>query len=108
MLGTGGLWIALTASLDLPVMTKDAHGGHVVDPDAGVEGIVICAVALVALVSALFHVLAGRSIAKRRRYVLLLVMACISLLVLPFGTLIGVVTLVALRRPAVRAMFTRA
>jgi hypothetical protein len=54
---------------------------------------------------ALLVVLAGRSLAEQRRYTYCLVVAAILCLFAPFGTLLGVFTLIVLVRPSVRARF---
>ncbi len=51
--------------------------------------------------------LAGRSLTKRRRHLFCIVVASISCLWMPFGTLLGVFTLVVLSKPHVKAMFQR-
>jgi hypothetical protein len=51
---------------------------------------------------------AGRCLAQRKRYMLCLVMACISCLSVPFGTALGVFTILVLQRPTVKAMFGQA
>ena len=48
---------------------------------------------------------AGRCLAQRKRYMLCFVMACISCLSVPFGTALGVFTIIVLQRPTVKAMF---
>jgi hypothetical protein len=50
-------------------------------------------------------VLAGRSLAERRRYTYCLVVAAVLCLLAPFGTLLGVFTIIVLVRPSVRARF---
>ena len=50
-------------------------------------------------------VFAGRAIAARTRSVLIIVSACIMCLWVPFGTVLGVFTLVLMQRPAVKALF---
>ena len=49
--------------------------------------------------------LAGRNLARRRRYTFCLVMAAIMCLFMPFGTVLGVFTLVVLMRPSVKPLF---
>jgi hypothetical protein len=51
-------------------------------------------------------ILAGRFIAKRRHYVFCLVIAGLNCLFMPFGTVLGVFTIVVLIRPSVKALFT--
>lgn len=49
----------------------------------------------------------GRSLALRKRYTVALVIACIECLFVPFGTILGVFTIVALSRDSVRALFSK-
>jgi hypothetical protein len=48
---------------------------------------------------------AGRCLRRRRRYTLCLVVAAISCMMMPFGTVLGVFTLIVLMRPSVKAAF---
>jgi hypothetical protein len=50
-------------------------------------------------------VLAGFSLARHRRYTYCLVVAAILCLFAPFGTLLGIFTIIVLVRPSVRALF---
>jgi hypothetical protein len=50
-------------------------------------------------------VLAGRGLLDQKRYTFCLVMACISCLFMPFGTVLGVFTLLVLMRPSVKELF---
>jgi hypothetical protein len=50
-------------------------------------------------------VLAGRNLARRRRYLFCLVMACVACMFVPFGTVLGVFTILVLMRPGVRGRF---
>ena len=50
-------------------------------------------------------VAAGRFITQRRRYWFVFVMACFQCAFFPFGTVLGVFTIVVLSRPAVKQMF---
>ena len=47
----------------------------------------------------------GRNLQQRKRYTLCIVMACISCLSVPFGTALGVFTLIVLMRPSVKQVF---
>ena len=49
--------------------------------------------------------IAGRNLAKRRRYMFCLVMAAITCMFMPFGTVLGVFTLIVLMRPSVKPLF---
>ncbi len=48
---------------------------------------------------------AGRCLRRRRRYTFCLVVAAISCAFMPFGTVLGIFTLVVLTRPGVKPMF---
>ena len=75
-----------------------------------VGGIVIGVSALLALVTWLtagLMLLTGRSLQKRKRYALCMVTAAISLLQFPFGTTLGIFTIIVLQRPGIVAAFKR-
>jgi hypothetical protein len=50
-------------------------------------------------------VVAGRSLARHRYYTFCLIVAAIECLFVPFGTVLGVFTIVVLVRPSVRQLF---
>src|SRR5213595_3750061 len=50
--------------------------------------------------------IAGRCLSRRKHYTFALVMACIECLFIPFGTILGVFTIIALSRESVRAFFS--
>ena len=50
-------------------------------------------------------VLAGRFITQRRRYWFVFVLACVQCTFFPFGTALGVFTLLVLSRPTVKTLF---
>jgi hypothetical protein len=50
-------------------------------------------------------ILAGRKLAKRTGYRFAFVMACIECIGFPFGTILGVFTLIVLTKPTVKSMF---
>ncbi len=56
---------------------------------------------------ALGSFLAGRFMARRRRRTLCLIVAGLSCLVMPLGTVLGVFTFIVLLRPTVKAQFER-
>jgi hypothetical protein len=61
--------------------------------------------AVLGFVFALFLFLAGRSLAKRRRYWFAFVVACIECIFVPFGTILGVFTLIVLSRESAKKLF---
>ncbi|HVS63955.1 MAG TPA: hypothetical protein VMT85_10695 [Thermoanaerobaculia bacterium] len=50
-------------------------------------------------------VVAGRALMQRRRYTFCLVVAGLSCILVPFGTVLGVFSIVVLVRPSVRELF---
>jgi hypothetical protein len=50
--------------------------------------------------------LAGRCLSRNKHYTFALVMACIECLFIPFGTILGVFTIIALSRESVRTLFS--
>ena len=61
---------------------------------------------LIGIAMAICILIAGRSLALRKRYSFALVMACIECLFLPFGTILGVFTIIVLSRESVRGLFS--
>ncbi|MHC4489391.1 MAG: hypothetical protein ACYSW7_09510, partial [Planctomycetota bacterium] len=51
-------------------------------------------------------VIAGRCLSKRKRYMFCLVIAAITCTFMPFGTVLGVFTIIVLMRPSVKELFT--
>jgi hypothetical protein len=63
---------------------------------------------LIGLAMAICILIAGRSLAHCKRYSFALVMACIECVFVPFGTILGVFTIVVLSRESVRVLFSTA
>ena len=63
------------------------------------------AVFLFAVVYAVAMIIAARSLVRCRRYVFCLVMAALSMMCQPWGTVLGIFTFVVLLRPSVKALF---
>jgi hypothetical protein len=60
---------------------------------------------LIGLAMAICVLIAGRSLAHCKRYSFALVMACVECLFVPFGTILGVFTIVVLSRQSVKELF---
>jgi hypothetical protein len=60
---------------------------------------------VIGITMAICILIAGRSLALRKRYSFALVIACIECLFVPFGTILGVLTIIALSRGSVNALF---
>ena len=63
---------------------------------------------LIGLAMAICILIAGRSLALHKRYSFALMMACIECLFIPFGTILGVFTIVVLSRESAKALFSTA
>lgn len=64
-----------------------------------------CAFFLIGLAVALCILLSGRALARRNRYWFVFVVGCIECLFMPFGTILGVFTLIVLSRESVKPLF---
>jgi hypothetical protein len=64
-----------------------------------------CFFILAGLTMAILILINGRCLAKRRHYTFCQVMSGIECLFMPFGTILGVFTLVVLSRPSVKPLF---
>jgi hypothetical protein len=63
---------------------------------------------LIGLAMAICILIAGRGLAHCKRYSFALVMACIECLFVPFGTILGVFTIIVLSRESVKGLFSTA
>jgi hypothetical protein len=63
---------------------------------------------LAGIAMAICILIAGRCLSRRKAYSFTLVMACVECLFVPFGTILGVFTIVALSRESVKALFSGA
>ena len=63
---------------------------------------------LVGIAMAICILITGRSLALCKRYSFVIVMACIECLFIPFGTILGVFTIIVLSRESVRGLFSTA
>ena len=63
---------------------------------------------LLGIAMAICILLAGRCLSRNKRYTFALVMACIECLFIPFGTILGIFTIIALLREPVKGLFAAA
>jgi hypothetical protein len=61
---------------------------------------------LIGIAMTICILIAGRCLSRRNGYSFALVMACVECLFVPFGTILGVFTIVVLSRESVRALFS--
>jgi hypothetical protein len=57
---------------------------------------------------AILILITGRCLSRRKAYSFALVAACMECLFVPFGTILGVFTIVVLSRESVKALFSTA
>ena len=94
-------------SLFLYLAHQPAKSGDSPPPEA-VGWFLIAFGILLALASfafAFFIFLAGRALAKRSRYLFAFVIACIECIFRPFGTILGVFTIIVLSRESTKQLF---
>src|SRR5438477_6340820 len=63
---------------------------------------------LLGIAMAICILIAGRCLSHCKCYTFTLVMACVECLFIPFGTILGVFTIIALSRESVKALFSGA
>jgi len=80
-----------------------------IDDAPAFVGVILVVMSMAAItfgwVFAVCLIVAGRSLSQRKRYMFCLVMAAISCMFMPFGTVLGVFTIIVLLRPAVKKLF---
>ena len=81
-------------------------GGQPPPPFIGLLFVIIGgAVILIGWVLAALVIISGRFLAQRKHYVYCLVIAGVSCLFMPVGTVLGVFTIIVLTRPSVKGLF---
>jgi len=72
-------------------------------------GLILVMMALIFITAgwtlAICLIISGRRLARRTNYKFCLVIACISCLLMPYGTVLGVFTIIVLMRPTVKELF---
>lgn len=90
----------------------DGMHAHAGQPDPAWFGWFFIAIAALLILSGMiFSVLlayAGRCLRRRRRHTFCVVMAAISCAFMPFGTVLGIFTLIVLTKPSVKSLFAQA
>ena len=88
------------------VLSPPAKNNQMPPPEFGWFFVVLgSVVVLIGWTCATLTILTGRYLAQRKNYMFCLVISCIECLFVPFGTILGVFTIVVLNRPGVKAMF---
>jgi hypothetical protein len=85
------------------------HGPRANDPMAAMIGTLFIVIAssfiLTGWAFAVCVLVAGRNLAQHHRYTFCLVMAALMCMFMPFGTVLGVLTILVLMRPSVKPLF---
>jgi hypothetical protein len=63
---------------------------------------------LLGIATAICILIAGQCLSRRKHYTFALIMGCIECLFIPFGTILGVFTIIALSRESMRTLFSTA
>jgi len=96
--------------IGLVLMLKPASFGPAKDqPPAWFGLIFVILASIIIFIGWTFAALlafAGRSLSQRKRYTFCLVIAAIACFNVPFGTVLGIFTIIVLMRPSVKALFT--
>jgi hypothetical protein len=100
------LVIGLTLAFAPGVLEHGPKGNPVVPQFVGLLFATFAAAMILAGWTVSFGVfLAGRFLGQHRHYTFCLIVACILCLMFPFGTVLGVFTLIVLLRPSVKTLF---
>ena len=86
----------------------EKHGGNEEFPKILFGGLFILfglGFAVMTWVFAVMTIITGYKLGRRKSYMFCLVIACIECLSTPFGTILGVFTIVMLSRPSVKELF---
>jgi hypothetical protein len=107
--GLFSLFPVIHLVLGLAMLSGRFPGGGKVEPDARLVGGFFVGFAVVwiaiGLMFAICIFFAGRNIARRTRYMYCLVVAAVECMFMPFGTVLGVFTLLVLMKEPVKVMF---
>lgn len=100
------IYVGLGVAMILhPESMAGSHG----EPPPAFMGWIFASIGVAFLIGAWAYsiclVLAGRFLKRRKHYIFCLVMAGLSCMWMPFGTVLGVFTFIVLLRPAVKALF---
>ncbi len=89
-----------------PFGHMNMHGGQ---PPPAFFGWIFVAIGAILFVMgqslAICMILSGRFISQRKKYTFAFVVACLECLMMPFGTILGIFTIITLSRDSVKAIF---
>jgi hypothetical protein len=90
------------------LLAPEKHGGNEEFPKVLFGGLMVffgLGFAVATWVMAVMMIIAGHKLSRRKSYMFCLVIACIECLSTPFGTILGVFTIILLSRPSVKELF---
>jgi hypothetical protein len=94
------------------ILTASARLFHTNNGPPAAVGLIFVVIGSAAVILgwtwAALTIYAGRCLAQRKHRIFCMVIAGINCLFLPYGTILGIFTLVVLQRPSVQAIFDRA
>ncbi len=94
--------------LNPQMFANSAHGQHVEPPPAGLFlafAVIIGVIILLGWTFGALQIYAGRCLRNRRHRMFVMVISAIECVFIPWGTAIGVYSLMLLNRPSVRILF---
>jgi hypothetical protein len=98
----------LVFGLNPQMFANSAHGQQVTPPPAGLflgMAAVIGVVILLGWAFGALQIYAGRCLRQRRSWLFVMIISAIECIFIPWGTTIGVCSLILLNRPSVRPLF---
>jgi hypothetical protein len=90
------------------LLTQEKHGGNDEFPKVLFGGLMVVfglGFTVVTWVMATMMIIAGHKLSRRKSYMFCMVIACIECISTPFGTILGVFTIILLSRPSVKELF---
>jgi hypothetical protein len=90
------------------LLAPEKHGGSEEFPKVLFGGLMVffgLGFTLVTWVMATMMIITGHKLSRHKSYMFCLVIACIECLSTPFGTILGVFTIILLSRPSVKELF---
>ena len=90
------------------LLVPEKHGGHEEFPNVLFGGLMAAfglGFTVVTWVMAVMMIIAGQKLSRHKSYMFCMVIACIECLSMPFGTILGVFTIILLSRPSVKELF---
>jgi hypothetical protein len=104
----GGCIMAMYALFITGLLSTAATRGGPPVAVIGIFGIIFGAITLITLLQAVLTIYAGRCLANRERHTFILIMACLACLSIPFGTALGIFTIITINKPEAKALFEQA